>query len=170
MAQQREAPAYQEYAASMMARIDYRAMSLAARGLLYTMRNECWVNGSLPRDPVLLARVLGFTAEEVSSALPAVLPFFTECGAAYRCPELDDYRDHLDQRRQRQSEGGRVGAMKTNSGRHGAPPANPAGKPQVARESLVKTSPAQPSKAKGIEGRAMADPWLSDYERVSRGA
>lgn len=34
MAQNREAPAFQEYAASLMARTDYREMSLEGRGLL----------------------------------------------------------------------------------------------------------------------------------------
>lgn len=59
MAQHRDPPAYQEYAASMMARTEYRVLSLEGRGLLYTLRNECWVNGQLPADPATLARVLG---------------------------------------------------------------------------------------------------------------
>ena len=55
MAQHRDPPAYQEYAASMMARTEYRVLSLEGRGLLYTLRNECWVNGQLPADPATLA-------------------------------------------------------------------------------------------------------------------
>jgi len=41
MAPNRTAPAYQEYAASMMARFEYRTLTLAHRGLLYSMRLEC---------------------------------------------------------------------------------------------------------------------------------
>ena len=52
MAQNREPPAFQEYAAAMMAKTDYRLMSLAGRGLLYTMRLECWVNLTCPPPAV----------------------------------------------------------------------------------------------------------------------
>ena len=76
MPQHREPPAFQEYAATMMASIDFRTMSLAARGLLYTMRLECWVNRQLPSDPVRLTHMLGFDATEVSALLPKVIGFF----------------------------------------------------------------------------------------------
>jgi len=41
MTPNRTAPAYQEYAASMMARLEYRTLTLPQRGLLYSMRLEC---------------------------------------------------------------------------------------------------------------------------------
>ena len=46
MAQNREPPAFQEYTASVVAKTEYRVMSLESRGLHYTMRLdlECWVN------------------------------------------------------------------------------------------------------------------------------
>ena len=75
MAQHRDAPAFQEYAASMMARRDYRLLSLEARGLLYTVRLECWVNFSLPSAPDQLAKVLGFEVQQVERALPELRPF-----------------------------------------------------------------------------------------------
>jgi hypothetical protein len=46
MAQHREAPAFQEYPASIMARIEYRAMTLEGRGLFITLRYECGLTGS----------------------------------------------------------------------------------------------------------------------------
>lgn len=169
MVQHRDAPAYQEYAASMMARTEYRVLSLEERGLLFTMRLECWVNGSLPGSPTVLARVLGYDAGQVERALPSVSAFFTFTDGVVRCPELDDYRTHLDDRRKRQSEGGKAGAAKTNKGRDRSPPSRPAATPRLARESLVKQSPVQQSKAKGIEGVALDGEWLSDYERHSNG-
>jgi len=171
MAQQREAPAYQEYAASMMARTAYRVMSLEARGLLYSLRLECWVNGSVPADPRTLARVLGYPPEQIEAALPEVLPLLRITDDVIRCPELDDYRDHLDERRQRQSDGGRAGAAKTNGARSIGTSGKPSGKPRLARGSLVKPSSVQPSQTQdGMEGAAMNDGWLSDYERASRGS
>jgi uncharacterized protein YdaU (DUF1376 family) len=169
MAQRREAPAFQEYAASMMARTEYRVMSLEGRGLLYTMRLECWVNRKLPADPAVLAKVVGQPVEEVKRALIEVQSFFVEQGAEYRCPELDDYRLHLEGRRMKQSDGGRVGAAKTNGARSKPDVANPTGNPRVASGSLVKTSSVQFSKAKGLDGEVTEDEWVNDYERASCG-
>lgn len=165
MAQHRDPPCYQEYAASMMARTDYRLLRLSARGLLYSMRLECWVNGALPSAPARLARVLGFQASEVETVLPEVLPFFASENGTIRSPELDDYRAHLDERRQRQSQGGRVGAAKTN----GARATTPSGKARVTRESLVQQSPTQNSQAKSNPGEGQHSEWVSDYERATRG-
>ena len=78
MAQSRDAPAYQEYPANFMARIQYRVMSLAERGLLLTLRHECWVNKQVPADPCTLARMLGYEVDEVAAALPAVLPVWPD--------------------------------------------------------------------------------------------
>lgn len=90
--QNREPPAFQEYAAAMLARREYRAMTLAERGLLYSLRLECWVNRTAPADPAILAKVLGYSAEEIRAALPAVLAFFTVAGEEIFSSELDDYR------------------------------------------------------------------------------
>lgn len=170
MVQQRDAPAYQEYAASMMARTEYRLMSLEGRGLLLSLRHECWVNMSMPADPSMLARVLGFPVEQIERALPEVMPFFKRDGSEIRCPELDDYRDHLHDRRQRQAEGGRRGAAKTNRAHAtGNLAGKPAGKPRVAREVVVKNSRVQNSQSKGLERRPSNDEWISDYEDESRG-
>lgn len=114
--QNRDAPAYQEYAASMMARIEYRTMSLAERGLLYTMRLECWVNDKLPADTAKLARVLGFDADEVKKALPAIMPFFAVVDDFIISPELDAYKIHLYSVRKRMSEGG-INSAKKRAGK-----------------------------------------------------
>ena len=46
--QNRNAPAYQEYASDMLASVDYRMLTLAQRGLLWSLRLELWVNKKLP--------------------------------------------------------------------------------------------------------------------------
>lgn len=181
MTQNREAPAYQEYAAQMMARIEFRLMSLAARGLLYTLRNECWVNGSMPADPERLARCIGFPSDEVTTALQELKPFFQETDGLLRCPELDDYRLHIDAVRLRKSEGGRKGAEMTNGAKSGIPPGEPPGGKQASRRvrrgstggSLVQNSQDQYRQAKNspiqaIEGEVDQE-WTNDYERASRG-
>ncbi|PKO92381.1 MAG: hypothetical protein CVU16_06435 [Betaproteobacteria bacterium HGW-Betaproteobacteria-10] len=96
----------------MMARIDYRSMSLAGRGLLYSMRLECWVNDQLPADPGMLAKVLGFDANEIKSTLPEVQSFFANVDGFLISPELDNYKIHLEEIRNKQRAGGVKGAKK----------------------------------------------------------
>lgn len=110
--QNRDAPAYQEYAASMMAKLDYRTMTLSERGLLYTMRLECWVNDRLPADPSRLAKVLGCDVKEVAEALPALFAFFVEQDGFYSSPELDSYKLHLADGKKKMSDGGKKSASK----------------------------------------------------------
>lgn len=173
MAQSRDAPAYQEYPANFMARIQYRVMSLAERGLLLTLRHECWVNKQVPADPRILARMLGFEVNEVSAALPAVMPFFALAGGCIVCPELDAYRAHLEGIRERQSQGGRQGAAKTNS-KHTKPltndgPGDSTGDPRVRRESLVQLSSVQPSSIQVLSETPVSDEWVNEYDSASNG-
>ncbi|MDX9843747.1 MAG: hypothetical protein RBT42_08315 [Aquabacterium sp.] len=173
MAQSRDAPAYQEYPANFMARIQYRVMSLAERGLLLTLRHECWVNKQVPADPCTLARMLGYEVNEVSAALPAVMPYFALAGGCIVCPELDAYRAHLEGIRERQSQGGRQGAAKTNS-KHTKPltndgPGDSTGDPRVRRESLVQLSSVQPSSIQVLSETPVSDEWVNEYDSASNG-
>jgi uncharacterized protein YdaU (DUF1376 family) len=169
MAQNREPPAFQEYAAAMMAKTDYRLMSLAGRGLLYTMRLECWVNRRLPPDTPRLARVLGFDVAEVAALIPEVQPFFAIDDEGLYCPELEDYRDHVDDRRQKQSEGGKQTAAKHKARREQAPPEGGAGDLQVTCSSLVQSSKAKPNSIQVLSEAPISDEWVSEYERATRG-
>lgn len=173
MAQNREPPAFQEYAAAMMAKTEYRLMSLAGRGLLYTMRLECWVNKRLPPDAPRLARVLGFDADEVAALLPEVQPFFAVDQGGLYCPELEDYREHVDERRQKQSEGGKQTAAKhkakrlqtSTDGGSGDLPSDLQG----TCSSLVQHSPAKPKSIQVLSEAPVSDEWVADYDRASNG-
>lgn len=113
--QGRKAPAYQEYASDMIARLDYRTLTLPQRGLLYSMRLECWVNQFLPDAPGVLARILGFDAAEVAAEIPYVMPFFACENGRIFAPDLEAYREHLEERHKRQS----AAAKATNEKRWG---------------------------------------------------
>lgn len=180
MAQNREPPAYQEYAASMMGKIEYRIMSLAERGLMDTMRRECWVNHAVPADPALLSRVLGFEQQEIARALPAVMPFFQEIEGRLVCTELENYRAYLDEQNRKRSEGGKRGADITNAKRtksknrstkasEGNPPPDPQDTRRVEIGSLVQYNPVQTSKTQPLEHAGIIDPWVAEYDRVSNG-
>lgn len=112
----RPAPAFQEYASDLLANRHYRLMTLAEKGLFHLLRNECWVNLSLPSDHAKLAKYLGESNESIDSCLTdSVLHFFKITGDQMRCPELDGYRDELAIRHQKISEGGSKGGKSTQT-------------------------------------------------------
>ncbi len=155
MAPNRTAPAYQEYAASMMARMEYRTLTLAQRGLLYSMRLECWVNQFLPESPEVLARILGFDPAEVSADLPYVMAFFQIENGRITSPDLEGYRQRVEGIRERQAQGGKAGAAKTNSrktlantgasGNSGNPSGSSPGDSRVTRRVSVESFNPNPS-------------------------
>ena len=149
MAQNRKPPAYQEYASTMLANISFRSMNMEARGLLHTMRLECWANYELPSDLELLSSVLGKPV--TPNFLKAVGSFFDIDDKRITCPELEDYRAHLEQRREKQSKGGKKEAETTNINRKAT------GNPQVPRrgsgESLVQSNTTKQSQDQLIEDK-----------------
>ncbi len=191
MSQNREAPAYQEYAASILAQLPFRTMTLQDRGLYITMRYECWVNKQLPNNQRDLAKVLGLTIDEVNTSLPAVMPFFKAKGDFIICPELEDYRAHLAERKIKQSQGGKRGSAITNNKRKCAAntkddvcsststsnltsisSSNPSTNLQVpcqgSDESSVKLNKAKPSKTQFINKTVTDNPFIAEYEAAEQ--
>ena len=108
----RRPPSFQFYPSNTMSTIQYRSMSLAERGLMMTMQNECWVNDSAPSDIKVLAKILGYSENEIQEYLtPNVMHFFYKDDDKIISPELLAYRKELDDRLMRQIEGGKKGAM-----------------------------------------------------------
>lgn len=143
----RPAPAYQEYAASVLADMRYRLLSLVERGLYDTLKRELWVNRYMPRDAVKLSRVLGLPAEDVVAALPAVMQFYEEVGDFIICPEHELYRACLAERRSRQVAGGEAGARAVNGRRRFKKdveegPATPTGDPTTTPTAVPSSTPS----------------------------
>lgn len=161
----REAPSYQEYAASILADYNFRSLTLRDRGAYYTLKLECWVNKRLPESPEALSRVLGITEDEVLHVLRMLGPFFEIEDDFLYCPELVRYQKYLDARKKAQSEGGKKGAAKTNA-KH----IPPAGTPHLSRGSLDKKSKAQSSTAQSKsvinDQHSVDDKWLIDFDRA----
>lgn len=177
MSQNRDAPAYQEYAATMLSQIPFRTMSLQDRGLLYTMRMECWVNVRLPHNHNDLAKVLGKPVAEVAGSLAAVMPFFDVVDGFIVSPELENYRAHLADRKTKQSHGGKRGSAITNGKRNRPAKAvdagvssTPSSTSRLPRrgggESLVQPSTEKPSQTQPPERGVITDPFIAEYEAV----
>lgn len=182
MSQNRDAPAYQEYAATILAQLPFRTMTLQDRGLLYTMRLECWVNVRLPHNHNDLAKVLGLPVGEVAGSLASVMSFFEVVDGFIISPELENYRAYLEDRKSKQSHGGKRGSAITNGKRNRPAKAVddgvssiPSSTSRLPRrgggESLVKSSTKKQSQTqpsvKGITTVANSDAnaeWLAEYE------
>lgn len=172
MAQNRKPPAYMEYAAAILANRDFRLMSLAERGLLYTIRLECWENIEVPVPHDQLAKYIGHDAAEVKSALTQrVKKFLHEKDDTFVCPELDNYRQHLADIRTKRSEGGKSGAAITNAKKQRIKDdsfyitnhsTNPQVTHQATDESLVKLSTVKLNQKQSIKGDFIDDPFVMD--------
>lgn len=166
MAQNRKPPAFQEYAATILSNKDFRVMNLSQRGLLFTMRLECWVNQSVPSLSNELAKYLGVSHQELSDALSKeVLSFFIDSGSSYTCQELEDYRQHLNEQREKQRAGGRKGAAKTNQKWSDIESSNS----QVSRDSLVQFNSAKLNPNHTLESNYINDEFVKEYESASNG-
>lgn len=180
MSQNRNAPAYQEYAANILAQLPFRTISLQDRGLLWTMRMECWVNKQLPNNPDVIAKALGLPVDEVVSSLPAVMSFFKIEGDFIVCPELENYREHLEARSKKLSKSGKKGADITNKKRtnksvntisndmSATPTATPSATLQPPRRGsdglLVQLSTVQHSQVQSIEKELTKDSFVKEME------
>ena len=133
----------------MLANISFRSMNMEARGLLHTMRLECWANYELPSDLELLSSVMGKPVKP--DLLKAVGSFFDIDDKRITCPELEDYRAHLEQRREKQSKGGKRGAETTNNNRQAT--VNPQVSRQGSDESLVQSNTTKQSQDQLIEDK-----------------
>lgn len=176
MSQNREPPAYMEYAANMLANRKFRLMTAAERGVLHSMRLECWANRTLPRDPGELARILGLAAVEVAAALPAAMVFFSDETGEIRCPELDAYRADREAVRNAKSEGGKRGAEAANKKRQptktratASSPAMPSGMPSGMPSAKVRhLNVDQTNQNQSPVKDSVADSWVKDYETAEQ--
>jgi uncharacterized protein YdaU (DUF1376 family) len=163
------APAFQFYASDTMADKRYRNMNLAERGLYLSILSECWVNRSMPADAQSIGKWLGFPKEAIEAALTErVLTFFDIVNNEITNAELERYRKGLEERREKQSQGGRRGAKakweKPLIG-DGYPINLPYGVSMGSRveQSRDEKNRSEPLYKKDIKNK---DSWLVDYEKA----
>ncbi len=106
-------PYFPLYAANFIASRPYKLMNLEERGLWISIYMECWVNGSLPADNQSIAKLLGFSIEEINRALCKLhYSFFDEVDGQLISKELEEYRLAFLEKREKQILGGKQGAQK----------------------------------------------------------
>lgn len=173
-------PYYPNYSANFIAHRHYRLMSLEERGLLWSMYNDYWVNRYLPNNPQDLAKYLGFDSTIIERALTdKVLHFFAIDGKGLKCPELDDYLQNIETKRNAQSDGGKLGAeRKKGKNAKGEPKGIPEGQPEGSLNQFNSTqinSIQLINKGELLEHEEWMNeyenstPILSEYEKQSNG-
>ena len=93
-----KSPAFQWYPKDILSSVRVAEMSLAEEGAYRRLIDFCWLNGSIPADPIRASRVVGKGCTR--EIIEAVLPMFT--------PAPDDptrlVHDRLEEERRRQEE------------------------------------------------------------------
>lgn len=162
------------YPFDLMAKRDWRLMTLAERGLLFSMWCECWANKELPAAPHELAAMVGKSVEEVQLGLSKrVLSFFEESETGILVsPDIETYRKNVLDQRERMSKGGRKGGNTR------------AENERKAREASRHPSASNQAPLKGRETESESESenqslggdewplnveWINEYEKASRG-
>ena len=105
-------PAYQEYAANILASRWFRQLSYAQKGLLWTLRMECWVNGSLPLNTEKLSKLLG---EDITKEFESIKHLLTISKGEFTFDDLEKYRLRANKLSKVRQEVGREGGKAKSS-------------------------------------------------------
>jgi uncharacterized protein YdaU (DUF1376 family) len=104
-------PYFPLFAANYIASKPFRLMSLSERGLWITVMMECWVNGSVPSNLSEMSKFLGFSKQELECCFSKIHSSFFEVeGDKLVSKELEEYRQGYMERREKQRQGGKLGA------------------------------------------------------------
>jgi hypothetical protein len=175
----RQPPAFQCYASDWLAKEEFRLMSLAERGLLFTMLCQAWVSRSLPTRPQELARLLGVEVNEVSESLTShVLKAFRRTpDDRLACPELDELRVAYETKRGERAKSGKKGA-RARWGEAAGEKAQPMAQPSTSAMTTPEMRGDELSRHEGrgnaSTGKAVdtpaSDRWVQEYESVEKSA
>lgn len=175
----RKPPAYPQYASDMLATENYRLMTLAERGLLDTLRNQCWVSGSIPDDLDQLSRLTGTDKDELTRHMTLRVRSFFEPSSSESqrlvCPELVKERARMDEQRAERSRSGKKGAKaKWAKEKRGMaePMAEPSARavtsPEMSRAEKIRDELSRkesPRKDSPVFEDPAHKEWAEDYER-----
>ena len=150
-------------------------MSAAERGLLFSMLNAAWVNGSVPADSANLARIVQLDEPTVSAGLTkCVLKWFmgsAEDPPRLICTELERQRTESIAHRQKLAEGGRRGGNATQAKYRGQA-ANSSQASSLAKAPEMRCDEMRRDEVKrnaSLEKAQLTDEqraWVDEYEKT----
>lgn len=152
-------PAYQHYARDWL--VDTASLSLEEQGAYLRLLDQEWIEGPLANNPLELARRLGVSRPKFARLWAVIVRFF-ELGedGKLRNPRLESERAGQQERREKASQSGKIGAEKRwhsddhrhgegHSARHSAPTAG-----RVALQSASASATAERQLHGGASRRA----------------
>jgi hypothetical protein len=105
-------PAYMEYPSDILNDELFKSMNMSQRGILWSMRLYCWVNGDVPTNWKNLGDLLGTKENEIRKAFAddKLFEFFnySEKMDRFFCPDLEAYREELLIKQRRRQENGKA--------------------------------------------------------------
>ena len=114
-------PAYQEYPADILNNEVFMQLSMAQRGLLWTLRMYCWKNETIPGGFKALANLVGISENEAIKLFDDKVQSFFACqydstgdrmtGRLFN-KDLEAYRKEKLAAREKRSSSGKLGADK----------------------------------------------------------
>ncbi len=169
-ATKRARPAWLSYASDWIADETYSMASARERGLLFSMLNYAWVNGSVPADPARMAKALGVELDDCKLAFDDLIRRHFQRAAhdsnRLVCPELERQRSEDAEFRRKKALAGQKGGRNAQA---------------RIRERLTDASSAssnaQAAEKNGEDEKRNAllrgpisdvSDFLSDYERAER--
>lgn len=166
----RSKPSFDVYASDLMASEEYALATLHERGLLLTLLNYCWVNGSIPADHSKMARLLQLDIADINNATNDLIqkhlvPSPQDATRLYS-PELERQRMIINERRQQMSAGGRRGGQKTQERNRLSKggfrePSSPAKAPEMKRNETNRNAVYKK------ESYPEHEQWIKDNEGTS---
>lgn len=106
----KENPGLMIYPADMLSSRRHQMMNAEERGVLESIRKECWVNGSVPTDHTQLAKILLLEIDEVRRGLTErVLYYLDEKNGEFTMPDVERYRAEQEKLRSQRSQAGKKG-------------------------------------------------------------
>jgi hypothetical protein len=109
-------PAYLEYPSDNLNNEIFKSLDMIQRGLCWTLRMYCWVNGSVPSSFKELSVLVGIKETLLLKAFEdgKLYEFFQHNDDSTRLysPDLEAYRDELLRKQKKRQEDGEVNAEK----------------------------------------------------------
>jgi uncharacterized protein YdaU (DUF1376 family) len=115
-----QSPAFQFYPKEYLSSEKVRAMSFKERGMYWDLCSHAWLNGSIPADLELLARMLGEPLASFRKHWPHIRPCFRQVDgddSRLEQPRLEVERRKQSDRRAHNQESGHKGANRRWGGR-----------------------------------------------------
>lgn len=151
-----KAPAFQWYAKDWLTDDRRVEMSVAQRGCYADLLSYQWVNGAIPDDPTILARIVGLPTDEMAALFVGRLADSFPVGrdGQRRNKRLERERETLDAYKERQRAAGKKGAQKRQEVRvaNDSPQGSP--EPKVSSSFAFASASATDTEAKASDAGA----------------